>query len=439
DNGLGVAGYSNGTGRAAEFAIQNATNTNTALTIRTDGLGSAASFTNTNAANTAQTMLIDNNNLASVGFGNGSFLARRGTVSGTTLLYINVPTAMTGISSTGIGAQGTSETVIGVAGLTQTGIGVQAYSGTSGNALAAQAAGTGGIAGDFSVSNATNVSNTIRAVNANPTAGQTNSTTGGGNAVFGRKGAGLGVSLTNPSGVYGSSSAANGIGVTGFTLTNIGTFGGTFQTGAGVVGQTFGTGGTALLGIGASSPTSYALVTNGLVQIQGQGAAAGRVLTSDATGNATWQDLITPDVHISAGSLAAFNVPNSGGTGPTINTWGTLDEGGGANYNPATGEYTIPVSGYYTVYVHLSWGAPAPSSGASEVKAQIKLNGVVISQGYSEQTTAGNFPSDPHAQIERRFNAGDVISFAASQNTSAAIPLQAGGLWCKFGIHLVHK
>ena len=414
DNGLGVAGYSNGTGRAAEFAIQNATNTNTALTIRTDGLGSAASFTNTNAANTAQTMLIDNNNLASVGFGNGSFLARRGTVSGTTLLYINVPTAMTGISSTGIGAQGTSETVIGVAGLTQTGIGVQAYSGTSGNALAAQAAGTAGIAGDFSIGNAANVANVIRAINANATNGATSSVNGGGNSIFGRKGAGLGTFLTNPAGLYGSSSAANGIGVVGLTLTNIATFGGTIQTGAGVMGQTFGTGGIALYGVGTSSPTSYALVTNGRVQIQGQGAAAGSVLTSDATGNATWQAPVK--IGISAQYLLAPITVPSGNVITPIGGWANiLYENGGANFNPATGAYTITVTGNYEINASVLWEPHSANSGVTGII--IRVNGNIQKYDYANGGT-GNYFTSSISQV-RRLNAGDVVDIAVVQTSGA--------------------
>ncbi|MBP6431056.1 MAG: hypothetical protein KA319_04760 [Ferruginibacter sp.] len=65
DNGLGVAGYSNVNGRAAEFAIQNATNTNTAVTVRTNGLGRAGLFTSTNAASTANGVDV---NVAGTGF-----------------------------------------------------------------------------------------------------------------------------------------------------------------------------------------------------------------------------------------------------------------------------------------------------------------------------------------------------------------------------------
>ncbi len=261
------------------------------LEVVNGGTNSSLIINQSNAANAANAVLIDNANLTSTAFGNGSLLTRRGATSANTYLWTGVPTAATGISSAGIGVQGTSETYFGVAGLTYNGTGVQANSFGTGIALGASADGTAGIAGDFGITNATNISNGVRVINANVAAGSTSSVNGGGNAIFARKGAGLGSSINSPMGVYGTSSAANGIGVGGFTLTNIGTFGGALTTGTGVLGQTFGTGGVALFGNGASSPTSYGLVTAGLVQIQGNGAGANKVLTSDAVGNATWATL----------------------------------------------------------------------------------------------------------------------------------------------------
>lgn len=407
----GVAGLTyNGNGVQAVSL-----NTGTGLYAQAFGTGITANFINANAANGSNTLLIDNANLTSTAFGNGSLYARRGTVSGNTFLYGGVPSAATGLSSTGIGVQGTSETVFGVAGLTYSGVGVQAYSASTGAAMVGQAAGTAGIAGDYSITNAANLSNVIRAANANATAGQTNSTTGGGNAIFGRKGAGLGVSLTNPAGVYGSSSAANGIGVVGFTLTNIATFGGTFQTGAGVMGQTFGTGGIALYGIGASSPTSYGLVTSGLVQIQGQGAAAGNVLTSDATGNATWQ----PSAGRSAGiSMRAFSAGLSipSGVFTPVTQWAVIDnEDGGANYNAGTGEYTIPVTGVYQINCSIAW---SPGINANDMRIEMYLNGVHEFSTLDQSGTGGGYTYQ-NLSYSRRFIAGQKINILLFQNSGA--------------------
>jgi len=442
-NGIGVQGTSEAFYGVAGLTYNGngvqavSLNTGIGLYAQAFGTGITANFVNANAANGSNTLLIDNANLTSTAYGNGSVYARRGTTSANTFLYGGVPSALTGSASTGIGVQGTSETVFGVAGLTYTGTGIQAYSASTGIALAAQAAGTAGIGGDFSITNAANISNVIRAANANAANGQTNSTTGGGNAIFGRKGTGLGTSITNPAGVYGSSSAANGIGVIGLTLTNIGLFGGTIQTGAGVMGQTFGTGGIALYGIGASSPTSYGLVTSGLVQIQGQGAAAGRVLTSDATGNATWQDLITPAVHLSSSALTSTVFPANSNT--VITGWNTLDEAGGANYNPGTGEYTIPVAGYYSVFVHLIAQSTYTATGGTETKLQFRVNGGVNGQSYTNDGPAGTYPDDIHYQMERRFNAGDVISFAFNNSGAGAITYGSNTNFDKMAIHLIHR
>jgi hypothetical protein len=83
DNGVGVAGYSNVNGRAAEFAIQNATNTNTAVTVRTNGLGRAGLFENTNAANTSVILDANSNGtgatINSTNTGSGNAAATAGT------------------------------------------------------------------------------------------------------------------------------------------------------------------------------------------------------------------------------------------------------------------------------------------------------------------------------------------------------------------------
>jgi trimeric autotransporter adhesin len=172
-------------------------------------------------------------------------------------------------------------------------------------------------------SNAANVNNVIEAFNANATAGQT-SGNGGGNAVFARKGAPLTSWLTNPSAVYATSSDATGIGLTGLTSVNIGTFGGSITTGVGVLGQSFGAGGIAMYGI-ATNAASYALATNGRVIIQGQGAANGNILGSDATGNATWR---TPTSLGLVGGTGTLNfVPKWTPNGTTLGNSQIFDNG----------------------------------------------------------------------------------------------------------------
>ena len=182
-----------------------------------------------------------------------------------------------------------------------------------------------------------------------------------------------------------------------------------------------------------NNANTYAAWIYGKMWYQDGSQGAGKVLTSDANGVASWQG----PVHMSAASNSGQTIPS--GVSTDINTWGGLDEAGGANFTPATGTYSIPVTGYYSVSLHLSWAGTASISGASEVKCQIKRNGNVIAQGYSNETIAGDIPSDPTAHIELTLNAGDTITFAAEQNTGSNMSIQGGAFWNKFSIHLIHR
>ena len=314
----GIRANSTGTNGAGLFVQQNPTNTSNNVLSNQTGLGRAGLFQTTNTANTADALTA-----ISVSTSNNTSAVRG--INGGSGLVLNAKIGSTGESDNGVGVLGLSSTSVGVFGGSNgalpaiigqnisTGAGLQTTSSggpaanfslatpnnsnvvnasTSGNGTVVAAATTGlGITGDFSNTNVANVSNGLRVTNDNATAGQTSSTTGGGAAIFARKGAGLPFVLTNPAGVYGTSSNGNGIGLAALTSTTIASFGGTTSSGIGVLGQTFFTGGVGVLALGNSSPTSYGLVTVGRVQIQGQGAGINRVLTSNNVGDATWETL----------------------------------------------------------------------------------------------------------------------------------------------------
>jgi trimeric autotransporter adhesin len=182
-----------------------------------------------------------------------------------------------------------------------------------------------------------------------------------------------------------------------------------------------------------NATTPNALQTKGGLQLTGIGEGVGKILTSDAVGNATWQDLITPDVHLSAGGITSTSVLSN--TTITLTSWNNLDEGGGANYTPGTGVYTVPVSGYYSVFCHVSWNSRA-TAPASNIYAYIDINNSAIAAGYSNEITATAYPSDTHVQIEKRLNIGDIIKFKVFQSSPTSMDL---GSSCRFGIHLIHK
>jgi len=168
------------------------------------------------------------------------------------------------------------------------------------------------------------------------------------------------------------------------------------------------------IGINQPNPTAR-LDVNGSFKLTNGSQAAGRVLTSDAAGNATWQDNTSQSVGISMRGLNT-NVSVPANTVVPITQWLVIDnEDGGANYNPATGEYTITRAGVYQVNCSVMWNPF--SSPASFVNLQAQTNGGF----YVEQFVPSEAPSTNtynHVNFSKRYNVGDRISFILFQNSA---------------------
>lgn len=214
-------------------------NTNTLMSLTNRGLGKTASVQLNNNSNTAANMQIAGNHLGEQ-------------------LLIYQTNALNSKPSVSVNNSGT-------------GAGIDIASNSGGAIIAAS---TGGIG----VSGSSNTNYGIKGVTNTATgfAGVLGENTGtAGSGVIGRSDA------ANTQGVYAIS--ANGIGMRASSTSYRAV-------------QATSTTGTALYG---SSTSSYALETNGNIKIAGGNTnpAAGAVLTSDASGNATWQSLNqTPDI-----------------------------------------------------------------------------------------------------------------------------------------------
>lgn len=112
---------------------------------------------------------------------------------------------------------------------------------------------------------------------------------------------------TAGAGVQGMSNAAGGSGVYGYSTNGIGVNGYSDNNKA-IQGSS--NSGTAIYG---SSSTGYALETNGKIKIAGGNTnpSAGAVLTSDAQGNATWQQAAPKIAFKAAGIADALGLTNS--------------------------------------------------------------------------------------------------------------------------------
>ena len=202
---------------------------------------------------------------------------------------------------------------------------------------------------------------------------------------------------------------------------------GTSQTGFGVaaVSQS----GTALR---AATLSGTALVTSGGgVRFQDIGAADGYVLTSDASGNATWRG----NVGISLKTLtSSLSIPS--GVSTPITQWNTVQyEDGGANYNPGTGEYTISTNGVYTINAALLWD---PFSAPSNLTAiRVFVNGSFEYEEFTNASTTAYFSTG--LSYTRRLNAGDRIVIHASQFSGSNQTITAGYYGQSFSVNLNHR
>ena len=143
-------------------------------------------------------------------------------------------------------------------------------------------------------------------------------------------------------------------------------------------------------------------------------------------------EAITPDVHITSLSGSTQSIPKSVVTG--VNSWTGLQEAGGANYNVATGEYTIPVTGYYSLTTQVAFAGTASSDSLAEVA--ILKNGNALKYGLGQIITGSRFPY-LHTSVELQLVAGDIILVAIDHIYATPLTLQAN--LSGFGVHLIHK
>jgi len=135
-----------------------------------------------------------------------------------------------------------------------------------------------------------------------------------------------------------------------------------------------------------TSPAAY-LEVNGDVKITDGTQGDGKVLTSDATGKASWKDIPGKNSAFHA-NLTSANVviPPSTDVSITFNNRTIADEGFG--YDVSTGIFTSPEAGVYAINVKIQWSVTG--STQAMLLVWLERNGTKVEESIDNINTQGN-------------------------------------------------
>ncbi|MES2774717.1 MAG: hypothetical protein V4722_11060 [Bacteroidota bacterium] len=176
---------------------------------------------------------------------------------------------------------------------------------------------------------------------------------------------------------------------------------------------------SGFVGIGTPFPTAQ-LDVNGGFRLRGNGAAEGKLLTSDATGHANWQGPIGFFADLANDQNLANNVnTNIAGYNEEF------DEGG--NFNPVTGRFIVPEDGLYHVTYNIAFYES--SSDDKEVYINVQKN-LVTFKSYHHQVTGtslGGFTNYVGSVLVKVIQ-GETLSLAVTRIESGGSVLRGGNL-----------
>lgn len=188
------------------------------------------------------------------------------------------------------------------------------------------------------------------------------------------------------------------------------------------------------VGINQGSPAAK-LDVNGTFKLTDGTQGNGKILVSDAAGNASWQN---NDFHVNGRGFTS-NTSLPSGVPVTLNNWSVTDQATAANWNSVTGEYTVSSPGVYSIFLNVEYnnGGPVGTTPGAFTVAIIQRNGGEIGSAIQPVVSLQVIgTTTPRTEI--RLNAGDIITFQVLQTSGQTLTLPSANR-TQFGIHLVTR
>ncbi|RYU96019.1 C1q-like domain-containing protein [Emticicia agri] len=149
-----------------------------------------------------------------------------------------------------------------------------------------------------------------------------------------------------------------------------------------------------------------ALKTNGGLQFSGIGEGAGKILTSDGSGNATWQGPVAflatygGESNMSVGQTSETTIPFSNESYDISNSF-------------SFSTFTAPASGIYHFDATITWSGFFQTNGYA--RFNLLKNDVIA---YGEYQNGEPNPFSQHLSLDIKLNANDTVKLSVFQNSN---------------------